>query len=149
MSLAVLLQAQLPQPSTQLQRKLLVLHKALVGVPTHLEVCPLLIDLLLHTINDLLDLLVLDMRLDQATGTNGFGISENSRRPSEDIKGRCDVLRRTRDEVVLGARVSTGDSLPGHGLIAGNLNAEWGALGHARLDGAIDFGHVCGVERDP
>lgn len=149
MNLAILLQPQLPQPTTQLQRKPLILHKALEDIAAQLKVVPLLVDLLLNAINHLLDLLVLDMRLDQATGTNGFGISENSRRPSEDIKGRCDVLRRTRDEVVLGARVSTGDSLPGHGLIAGNLNAEWGALGHARLDGAIDFGHVCGVERDP
>lgn len=131
------IQANLAQPSTQFQSKLLILDKALEGVATHLKVRPLLVDLLLLAIDDLLNLLVLDMRLDQLAGANGLGIAKDTRRPTEDIVCRGHIVGRLQDEPVLGPRVSTGDSLSRFGFAPGGFDGEGRTLNHAWLDGAF------------
>lgn len=140
-NLAVLLQPQLPQPTAQLQRQLLILHKALVGIGAQLKVVPVLINLLLNAIDHLLDLLVLDMGLDQATGTDGFGVSVQARRPPEDVVGRSNIFSGPQDEVFLGVWVSAGNGLARHGFGAGDLDGKWRLLDHAWLDGDVFLGH--------
>ena len=61
---AALLEAQLAETATKLKTELLIFEEGLVSVTTHFKIGPLLVDLLLSAIHDLLDLLVLHMGLD-------------------------------------------------------------------------------------
>jgi hypothetical protein len=142
---AVLLEAELAKTTTELQTELLVLEEALVGVPTHLKVSPLLVDLLLDAINDLLDLLVLDMCLDQLATANSFGVAKDAGRSAKVVVGRRDIFGRTQDKTILGRGVPTRDSLAGDRFIAGGFDGEGPLLGHARLDVEVALRHAGGI----
>src|SRR5699024_2022739 len=132
---------QFPQPTAQLQRQLLILNKALVGIRAQFKVVPVLINLLLNAIDHLLDLPVLDMGLDQTTGTDGFGISIQARRPPEDVVGRSNIFSGAQDEVVLGVWMSAGNGLARHGFRAWDLDGKWRRLDHAWLNADIFLRH--------
>lgn len=137
MDLVGLLQTELSQSTAELQGQLLVFDKALVAVATHLKVGPLLVDLLLDTINDLLDLLVLDMGLDQVTSSDGLRIAVNTRGAAEDIVGSSDILSRAKDEAILGGGQSTRNGLALNRLVSRSLYGERRLLVHARLDAKL------------
>lgn len=128
MNLGILLQAQLPQRSTQLQRELLIFNKRLVRIPAHFIKIPLLINLLLHTINHLLNLFILDMRLDQTAGSDGIGLAEQPGASAKDIVGGCDILGGAEDERIPGFWQSSGDGLSFDWFIVGDLDGERGGL---------------------
>lgn len=81
------------------------------------------------------------MGLDQATGTDGFGVSVQARRPPEDVVGRSNIFSGPQDEVFLGVWVSAGNGLARHGFGAGDLDGKWRLLDHAWLDGDVFLGH--------
>lgn len=132
-----LLQTELSQSTAELQGQLLVFDKALVAVAAHLKVGPLLVDLLLDTINDLLDLLVLDMGLDQVTSSDGLRIAVNTRGAAEDIVGGSDILSRAKDEAILGGGQSTRNGLALNRLVSRSLYGKRRLLVHARLDAKL------------
>lgn len=138
----VLLETELAQTSAELETELLVLEEGLVGVPAHLKVGPLLVDLLLDAIDDLLDLLVLDVGLDQLPAADSLRIAEQAGRAAEVIVGGRDVLGRAQDETVLRRRVSAGDGLALDGLVARRLDREGALLDHARLDVEVALRHL-------
>ena len=147
MDSAILFQAKLAKTATKLQTKLLILEEALVGVTAHFKVSPLLIDLLLNTVYDLLNLLVLNMGLDQLATADSFGVTKDAGGSAEVLICSCDVFGRAQDEAVLGRGVPTGDCLTGDGFIAGRFDGEGALLDHARLDVEIALRHFDGIAR--
>lgn len=131
---AILLEAELAQTATELQAELLVLEEGLVGVPALLKVGPLLVNLRLNTIDHLLDLLVLGVRLDQLAAGDGLVVSEQASGTAEVVVGGRDIFRRAHDQLVLRGRMPTGNGLPLDGFVASRLDREGALLDHARLD---------------
>lgn len=142
MDLIILLRTQLAQSTTQLQGQLFILDKTHIRIAAHFEIGPLLINLLLGAVDDLLDLLVLDVGLDQLPAADSLRIAEQAGRAAEVIVGGRDVLGRAQDETVLRRRVSAGDGLALDGLVARRLDREGALLDHARLDVEVALRHL-------
>jgi hypothetical protein len=129
-----LVQTQLAQPSTKLQDKLLKLDERQVGVATQLKIGPLLVDLLLDAVDHLLDLLVLDVGAEDATGADAFGIAKEPGAALQDVKDGHDVVGGARDELVLALGDAARNGLALDGLVAGRLDGKGAALGHSRQE---------------
>ncbi len=90
------------QPRAAVERQLLIFDEAHVFKPTELEVGPFLVDLLLLTIDDLFDLLVLGMRFDDPSCSDGLRVAKLGRSSLEVVKDGLDIVGGLDDELVFG-----------------------------------------------
>ena len=141
MDLIILLRTQLAQSTSQLQGQLFILDKTHISIAAHFKIGPLLINLLLGAVDDLLDLLVLDMGLDQTPTADGFGVAEDAGGAFDDIVGGCDAFDGVEDEVIFCDGDSARDGFSGDGFAAGDFDGEGGFVYHPRLDADVSFGH--------
>lgn len=129
-----LCQPEFLKTGADLDDQFLIFIKGQVGVAGQLVVRPLLLDLLLDTIDHLLDLLVLNMGLDQTARADALGVAKELRATPDNVEGRRGVFIRAFHELVLGGDNTTGDGLAFDGFISWGLHGERPLLDHARLD---------------
>lgn len=79
------------QTRSDAEHDLFVLHEAHEIVTAHLVVRPLLFDLLLLSIDHLLDFLVLMVSFDELPGAQGFGVAEFISATLEDVEDGPDI----------------------------------------------------------
>lgn len=133
-------QAQLAHAGTQLQHQPLIFDEAQVFVLAELEEGPFLIDFLLLTVDELLNLLRLGVGLDQGTRSDGLGISELLGAALDDVEDGVDAFFRVGLEPVKGGGMSTRDGLALDGFDALDFDAEGRFLDQACLE---DLPVVC------
>lgn len=144
---AVLLdQAQLPQAGADLADQLEVVVEAHVLIGAQLKVRPLLVDLLLLAIDDLLDLLRLLMGLEELSRAESLCIAKFLGAGQDDVEDGRNVIGRAVDELVDGVGVASGDGLAIDLGAAGHLETEGRLVGDLGLQNSVFQRHVgsCG-----
>ena len=133
MDLIILLQPQLAQPSTQLEGQLFILAETLEGVRAQLVKRPLFVDQLLHAIDDLLHLLIVDVGADETSRSDCVVVAVHAGPSAKDIVDGGDVVGRSENKFFPGGRVSSRDGLAGDRFAVGHFDGEGGLLRHAWL----------------
>ncbi|EZF72559.1 hypothetical protein H105_05445, partial [Trichophyton soudanense CBS 452.61] len=96
------LMAELPEAGTQLQSLLLVLREGQVAVAAELKVGPFLVDLLLDALDEPLDLLVFNVRLDDPARADGLGVPVRLCAPSEVVVSGSNLWVGRLEKLVFG-----------------------------------------------
>jgi hypothetical protein len=126
--------AKLPVASTDLQRQLFILGEAQVFVRAQLEICPLLVNLLLLTVHDLLNFLGLLVSLEELSGAESLRIAILLGAALDDVEDRGDVWRWSILEPIYARGMHSRNSLAIDMLVALSLDTE------GRLMVGIDLG---------
>lgn len=135
------LMAELPEAGTQLQSLLLVLREGQVAVAAELKVGPFLVDLLLDALDEPLDLLVFNVRLDDPARADGLGVPVRLCAPSEVVVSGSNLWVGRLEKLVFGRGVTPRNGLSFDGLVAGCLDGEGTLFQDARVEDRV-FRHA-------
>jgi len=134
-------QSQGPQTGPTGVHSLFVLDERLPRVAAHLVEGPVLGDLALLAIHNLLHLLLLDMGLDELSAAHALRVSVLLGTINDDVVERLDLGIRGGLEAIDGARVTARDTLTRLLLGAGYLKGVRRLLGGDGMERLLRLGH--------
>ena len=129
----VLDQTQLPEARPDLGHQGLILVEAHELIGAELEVRPLLVNLLLLAIDDLLDLLRLLVGLEQLPRPKGLCVAKLLGAGQDDVEDGRDLFVRPVDQLVNSMGIPPGNGLAVHLRGPGHLETERGRMGDLGL----------------